>query len=80
MNLLPCVLDYLPEADYGHSITKGQRRDLGSKCLLALGFFYDAPQSKFQRCAAPRPEFYREVGVYSLRMSDISDIGINFEN
>lgn len=57
-----------------------QLSDFGSKCFIGLAFFYDAMDSRYKRRNAPKPEYYRDIGITAFNMAEMDDIADNFEN
>jgi hypothetical protein len=54
--------------------------DLASRCLISLGFFYDALENRSVRYGAPKPEFYRKVGKKVILNMEMKDLHNNFNN
>jgi len=61
-------------------ITEHQGYELAKRCLISLSFFEQHMFNRWQRTAAPSPDFYRKVGISSFKTSGHSDIGYNFDN
>lgn len=53
-------------------------REIAYKCLVSLGFFREALIARWERHAAPSPNFYRKVGINSFNRIGMEDVGSHF--
>ncbi|HUU87506.1 MAG TPA: hypothetical protein VMX17_07100 [Candidatus Glassbacteria bacterium] len=61
-------------------ITEHQGYELAKRCLISLSFFEKHMVYKWEKHAAPSPDFYRKIGISSFKTSGHSDIGYHFDN
>ena len=61
-------------------ISQHSGRDLACRCLISLGLFGKMMESHYKYHAAPKPEFYREVGITEFNCINRRDLSQNFVN
>ena len=64
-------------------ITEHKGKELAYRCLISLGFFNSALESRCKRRGSPSPSFYREIGIKTfneLKMVEISKHFLNWES
>lgn len=60
------------------SIVEHRKEDLAYRCLISLCLFKDALTYKCNRHGAPKPEFYRQVGISTFHQLGKNDISLHF--
>ena len=60
-------------------ITEHNGYELAKRCLISLSFFEKHMCRRWQRYAAPSPDFYRKIGISSFEASGYPDISSHFD-
>lgn len=60
-------------------ISRHSGRELAERCLLSLGLLHPAMEERYKRRAAPKPDFYREVGIRTMEEIGVDSVAANFK-